>query len=118
MLDPVVRLVRAVAPSFLSDVKSAVVSGKRLLRKSKPWTWARLEITPEGAKYKILYLGTEERQDRALRSLRRKAVDPILDRGVITISEFPLRSALRIPQHLDMDVPLHRSMEDILAGYG
>jgi hypothetical protein len=118
MLDPVVRLVRAVAPSFLSDVKSAVVSGKRLLRKSKPWTWARLEITPEGAKYKILYLGTEERQDRALTSLRRKAVDPILDRGVITISEFPLRSALRIPQHLDMDVPLHRSMEDILAGYG
>jgi hypothetical protein len=88
------------------------------MRKSRFWKWTKAEIRPDGAGYSILYSGTEERKESALLALRRKAVDPLLQDGVIRISEFPARQSLRVPQYLDMDVPLHTSLEEILAAYG
>jgi hypothetical protein len=118
MLDPLARQIRTVAPSLLSDMKSAVAGGKRLMRKSRFWRWTKAEITPEAAGYKILYSGTEERKEAALLALRRKAVDPLLQDATIAVSEFPIARSLRVPQYLDMDVPLDTSIDEILAGYG
>ena len=118
MLDPLVRHIRTVAPSLLSDLKSAASGGKRLIRKSKIWKWTKAEIVPEGAGYKILYFGTEERKDAALLALRRKPIDPLLQDATMTVSEFPIGQSLRVPEYLDMQVPLDASLEQILAGYG
>ena len=118
MFDPLARQIRKVAPSLLSELKSAAAGAKRLMRKSKIWKWTRAEIIPEGSRYKIFYFGADERKDAALRALGRKAVDPQLEDAIITISELPVRHSLRVPQYLDMDVPLDRSLEDILANYG
>src|SRR4051794_36931502 len=118
MFDPVVRRIRTVAPSLLPDVKFAIGAFKRLMRTSRVWRWTKAKITPEGAEYTIVYLGTDARKDAAVLAMRRKAVDPMLEGGVITVSEFPMRNALRVPQYLDMDVPLDRPLEEILADYG
>jgi len=118
MLDPLARQIRIVAPSLLPALKSAAASGKRLMRKSRIWKWTKTEIIPEGARYKVLYWGTEERKDAALLALRRKSIDPILEDATITVSEFPIGQSLRVPQYLDMEVPLAASLEEILATYG
>jgi hypothetical protein len=118
MLDFPVRLLRTVAPSLLSDIKSALSSGRRLARKSRIWKWTKAEITPEGAAYKIQYSGTEAREDEILLALRRKAIGPQLQAGLIKISEFPIAQSLRVPLSLDMEVPLNASLEQILEGYG
>jgi len=118
MLDPLARQVRKVAPSLLSDLKSTIAGAKRLMRKSRFWRWINAEISPEGAEYKVLYSGTEERKNAALLALRRTAVAPLLRDATIAVSEFPLRQSLRVPQYLDMDVPLDTSLDEILAGYG
>lgn len=118
MLDPLARQIRKVAPSLLSDLKSAVAGAKRLMRKSKIWKWTRAEIAPEGSRYKVFYFGADERKDAALLALARKPIEPQLEDATITISELPIRHSLRVPQYLDMDVPLDRSLEDILTSYG
>jgi hypothetical protein len=118
MLDPLARQIRTVAPSLLSDLKSAIAGAKRLMRKSRFWSWTKTEIRPEGAEYTILYSGTEERKDAALLALHRKAVDPALREASVAVSEFPIGQSLRVPQYLDMDVPLETPLDEILAGYG
>lgn len=118
MFDPIARQIRNVAPSLLSELKSAAAGAKRLMRKSKIWKWTRAEITPEGSRYKILYFGADDRRDAALLALARKPLDPQLEDATITISELPVRHSLRVPQYLDMDVPLDPPLEDILSNYG
>jgi hypothetical protein len=118
MFDPLVRGMRTIAPSLLSDLKSLAASGKRLIRKSRVWKWRKTEIVPEGANYKITYWGNQDRVDAALLALRRKTIAPHLEETVITVSEFPFPRSLRVPQYLDMDVPLGASIDEILVGYG
>lgn len=119
MFDIVVRLIRAVAPSFLSDLKSALVDSQRLLRKSKFWNWTTVEIAPEDAAYVIHYFGTEQRKEAALTTLQRRAVGPPFQTPVskVTISEFPISRSLRVPQYVDMDVPVDAPMDDVLGKY-
>lgn len=118
MFDSLVRLLRKVSPSLVTDLKSTLATARRLARKSQIWNWIRADITPEGASYKVQYSGTEKRKGEALLLLQRKLMPPQLQAGVIEVSEFPMARALRVPLFLDTEVPLDRPLDDILAGYG
>lgn len=118
MLDLPVRLLRTVAPSLLSDLKSALAGARQVARKLAIWEWTKTDISQRGIGFTTQCLGAKARKEQALLVLRPKQVDPQLQGGLIKITDFPIPRSLCVPISLDMVVPLDASVDEILAGYG
>jgi len=108
----------AIPPSLRSELDWFLQAARESARKANVLSWTRAPVQPPGCSHPVVYIGTKENRLAAELHLSGRHSNGPRHAEVVVISDLPLPGSLRLPRYLQPTVPLARSLEDIMEGYG
>ncbi len=107
-----------VTPSQRANIKWLLGTVGQWARKAQFWQWTAAEVRPLNCTHRVSYFGTRSGRGIVELPLSGNAAELLSDCDSVMVSELPLPGALRIPRYMQLNIPLHQSLDALLEGYG
>lgn len=111
------KIKQSISPSFKTEVKIKLQSFKCLIESLYCWRWKCQQFVTKTPSIAVRYLGAHATQAVTILGIDLQNQETSQIEGQLWLTDFPVPRAYPIPATLTTIVPLHRTMEEIMATY-
>lgn len=110
-------ITRLISPSLKTEIRFRLLRCQNLVQSSYFWRWQYKQFQTKTPSISVRYLGQHASQVCVLLGVSEQNSKPNRLADTLWLTDFPVPRAYPIPSTLTTIVPLHRTVEEIMATY-